>query len=240
VAFYQHFALRKKNPLGVWVHRRQAKKLAELVRMYAGASAKILEIGPGDGYLAVECTRAGFSYKAIDGSPEVAKQIREKGFDIQTAFVPPIPMAVGNVDVCCLFHVLEHMIDGTQAEQLIRETRRVLVPGGLLVLACPNYYTWGRDFYESDYSHNYVTTPRRARQLLEDSGYTVLAEQFYSGPLFGNGRYATLLANRLLYWKWLNRIMRSERYYRAFLTFLECFVLVARSERLVDCASNES
>jgi SAM-dependent methyltransferase len=231
LAFYDHFALRKRNPFGVWVHRQQARKLVELISIYAGESSNILEVGPGDGYLAEECVQAGFSYRAIDGSPEVAKRIQEKGFNVQTALVPPIPMDKQDVNVCCLFHVLEHMVDADQAEQLIRETRRVLVPGGLLVLACPNYYTWGRDFFESDYSHNYVTTPRRVKQLLEDGGYKVVEEQFYAGPLFGQWRYSALLANRLVYWRCLNRVIRSERYYRGFLTFLECFILAARSAK---------
>lgn len=231
MAFYQHYAVRKKHPLGMWVHRQQARKLAELVGMYAEESPHILEIGPGDGYFGEECVQAGFRYTSIDGSPAVAKQIQEKGLDVRAAFVPPIPMDKQNADVCCLFHVLEHMADAALAEQLIKETKRVLVPGGLLVLACPNYYTWGRDFFEADYSHNYVTTPRRVKQLLSDNGYEVLEEQFYAGPLFGWWRYAAFLTNRLLYWRWLNRLIRSERYYRGFLTFLECFILVARSEK---------
>ncbi len=231
MAFYQHYALRSKHPFGVWVHRRQAKKLAELVGRYSGDSAYVLEIGPGDGYFGEECTRAGFCYTAIEGSPMVAKEIRERGLDVRTALVPPIPINTESADVCCLFHVLEHMANATQAEQLIKETRRVLAPGGLLVLACPNFYTWGRDFFEADYSHNYVTTPRRARQLLADWDYKVLEERFYAGPSFGCWRYGILLANRLLYWRSLNRLIKSERYYRVFLTFLECFILIARSEQ---------
>ena len=154
MSFYQHYARRRKHPLGAWVHRRQARKLADLVGLSVIHSGHIVEIGPGDGYFGEICLQTGFRYTAVEASPEVANQLRERGMDFRSSFVPPIPMETGSADACCLFHVLEHMVDATHVDRLIKETRRILKPGGILVMVCPNYYTWGRDFFEADYTHN--------------------------------------------------------------------------------------
>jgi SAM-dependent methyltransferase len=227
MSFYSHYATRSKHAAGIWVHRRQAKRLAQLALAHASRKRSLLEIGPGDGYFAEECHRAGISYTGLEGSPELADQQREKGWDVRMAIVPPIPLGSSSVDVCCMFHVLEHVSGPDSARDLICESRRVLVDEGLLVLACPNYYTWGRDFFD-DYTHNYITTPRRVRQLLTDCGYEIIQIEFYAGPIFGAGRFVPLFASRLFYWPWLNRIIDSDRYYQGFLTFRESFAIVAR------------
>jgi SAM-dependent methyltransferase len=226
--FYGYFANRKKNPFGIWIHRRQARKLAKLVSSYLLPGARILEIGPGEGYFLDECLELEFPYKAVEGSREMAIKLKEKGLDVEISYVPPIPMEEQSVDACCVFHILEHMPDPIHAENLIDEISRIMTSNGLLFLACPNYYAWGRDFYQDDYTHNYITTPRRLRQLLSDKGYEVIDVRFYSGPIFGPLRYIALITNRMLYWKWLNRIIQNDQYYRGFITFLECFVMVAR------------
>jgi SAM-dependent methyltransferase len=227
--FYDHFAARRKHPLGIWVHRAQARILASQVVSISPPPQRVLEVGPGDGYFAEECIRRGFTYVGLEACPSLTQEHTNRGFDVCTTVVPPIPVASESVDICCMFHVLEHVPTADIAQLLVRETRRVLRTGGYLYLACPNYYTWGRDFFEDDYSHNYITTPRRVRQLLLDGGYRVLKLEFYSGPVFGWRRFAPLLANRLLYWRWLNRLVCSDRYYQGFLTFLECFTILAQS-----------
>lgn len=227
MSFYEYYAKREKNPLGVWVHRKQAGKLAKLVRSYLPPPGRILEIGPGEGHFLEECIKLGFRYCGVEASKEMAMKLK-KGADIQISFVPPIPIKTKSVDACCLFHIVEHMPDPIKADKLIEETKRVIIPNGYLFLACPNYSTWGRDFYDEDYTHNYITTPRRIHQLLLDKGYHIMNIKFFSGPVFGPLRYILLFINRLLYWGWLNRLIMSEIYYRGFITFLECFVIVAR------------
>ena len=200
------------------------------MNQFARHTGPILEIGPGDGYFGEICLSVGSPYIAVERETEIGRRLIARGFPLIQASVPPIPVGEEKVAVCCLFHVLEHMADVHQAIDLIMETRRVLIPEGFLIVACPNYDIWGRDFFE-DYTHNYITNPRRVGQLLADSGFRILKTQLYSGPVFGGWRYGLLLANRLLYWRWLNRLLGGERYYNGFLTFLECSVVVARKEK---------
>jgi SAM-dependent methyltransferase len=60
------------------------------------------------------------------------------------------------------------------ARALVAEARRVLRPGGLLFIVVPDYLKERGFFWDIDYTHNFVTTERRVRQLLYDGGFEVL------------------------------------------------------------------
>jgi len=227
MGIYDSYAGRRKHPLGEWVHRVQARKMAARAVRYLGPRCRVVEVGPGDGYFAEICRDAGYAYTALEASAETARMLRARGLRVETGLAPPLPFPDQSADLCCLFHILEHMADAEHAAGLIEEAKRVLDPGGVLALACPNYDAWGRDFYE-DYTHTFVTTLRRVDHLLRDSGFTIQEDRYYSGPVFGWTRYFLLAANRLLYLRWLNRCLASERYYNGFLTFLENFFVIAR------------
>ena len=230
MALYDYFANRKKNPMGSWVRRKQAEKLAGLAERHVQKPGTILEIGPGDGYFAERCLQAGYTYTGVDANSALIRTLREKGVRARSAVVPPIPLEDRSMDACCLFHVLEHMAHRIEAEELLDEINRVLIEGGRLFVACPNHYSWGRDFFNIDYSHNFVTTPRRVRQLISDRGFRMRETHFYAGHVFGPLRYLILALNRMLYWKTLNRVVRSDVYYKGFVTFLESFVMIAQKD----------
>ena len=44
----------------------------------------------------------------------------------------------------------------------------------MLVVVVPDYLKERTFFWDVDYTHNFITTERRVRQLLYDSGFTVL------------------------------------------------------------------
>jgi SAM-dependent methyltransferase len=89
------------------------------------------------------------------------------------AWTPPIPGADGSVDVLYADQVLEHMsgIDGARA--FVAEARRILRPNGLLFVVVPDYLKERAFFWDIDYTHNFVTTERRVRQLLYDGGFEI-------------------------------------------------------------------
>ena len=51
---------------------------------------------------------------------------------------------------------------------------RTLRPGGLFFVVVPDYLKEGTFFWDVDYTHNFVTTERRVRQLLYDGGFEML------------------------------------------------------------------
>ena len=59
------------------------------------------------------------------------------------------------------------------AREFVTEALRALRPGGVAVFVVPDYLKERAFFWDVDYTHNFVTTERRVRQLLDDSGFHV-------------------------------------------------------------------
>jgi SAM-dependent methyltransferase len=78
-----------------------------------------------------------------------------------------------SVDAVYADQVLEHMSGIDAAREFVAEVRRVLRPGGTFFAVVPDYLKERGFFWDVDYTHNFVTTERRVRQLLYDGGLDV-------------------------------------------------------------------
>src|SRR5919106_249552 len=100
--------------------------------------------------------------------------LRGEGFDVAQAFTPPIPAADLSADVVYADQVLEHMSGIDAAREFVAEARRALRPGGVFFVVVPDYLKESTFFWDVDYTHNFVTTERRVKQLFNDNGFDVL------------------------------------------------------------------
>ena len=87
--------------------------------------------------------------------------------------MPPLPDTDESCDVLYADQVLEHMSGIDTARQLVAEALRVLRPEGVFYIVVPDYLKEREFFWDVDYTHNFVTTERRVRQLLHDGGFEV-------------------------------------------------------------------
>jgi SAM-dependent methyltransferase len=152
--------------------RIERGRLALLAR-HAAPPGDLLEIGPGVGSLVEPITAMGWRYRAIEASPTLAAQLRARGVDVTEAWVPPFPVADGSCDVLYADQVLEHMSGIDAAHAFTSEAYRVLRPNGVAFIVVPDYLKERTFFWDVDYTHNFVTTERRVRQLLGDHGFAV-------------------------------------------------------------------
>lgn len=235
MAIYDDYAKRGRIRAGVDLKRRQAARIFDLgMRLSEKAAGGVLEIGPGDGYIAEIARSQGLDYTAIEGSDAVAEKLRQDGVQVLRAYVPPLPPSLPSdlLRCCYLLHVLEHMTSAHDASTLVSEIREHLAPGGALVVACPDYSRWGKYFYDCDYTHAYPVTRRRLAQLLHDQGMEVVYHTIYIGSVFGyHGLPISWLA-KLLYWPLLDNIIGPVRFRdvlnRGFLTLMPNVLMVAR------------
>ena len=86
--------------------------------------------------------------------------------------------------------VLEHMSGIDAARAFTSEALRCLRPGGLFFVVVPDYLKERTFFWDVDYTHNFVTTERRVRQLFNDSGFETLHVERSIGVATGIGRDA--------------------------------------------------
>lgn len=176
VTFYRWFSDRQQELTGLGRARRgrtERSRLGLLMR-HCSPPGNLLEIGPGQGTLALRAIEAGWTYRAVEASPVLIEVLRKRGLEVTPGWAPPIPASDESTDVVYADQVLEHMSGIDAARQLVSEALRVLRPGGTLFVVVPDYLKERGFFWDVDYTHNFVTTERRVRQLLYDGGFDIV------------------------------------------------------------------
>ncbi len=208
----------------------------------ASASGEIFEtflsvIRPGGELLDAGCGRGVFlklasglfgRVRGADISSAAVAAARAAGLEaVEGDVCGALPFADASFDVCSCADVIEHVIDPAAA---LREIRRVLRPGGQLLLATPNVRcfrhivklavtgefprTSDDDFVWGGGHVNYFTR-RDLRRLLEDAGF--------SGPVFvlNPGQFGR---------SWKRRLARAAAGERLFGEFIEGSAVVSCSK----------
>ena len=99
-----------------------------------GAGRTVLDIGCGGGFLSESFADDGFAVTAIDPSPASIETARTHAasrglnIDYRVGRGEALPFPKGAFDIVACCDVLEHVDD---AERVVRETARVLKPGGV-------------------------------------------------------------------------------------------------------------
>jgi SAM-dependent methyltransferase len=88
-----------------------------------------------------------------------------------TAVGENIPISENAADLVICINVLDHVID---ANQILREIRRILKPGGQLVLEVHTFPPMLRPFLMFDHPHPFHWTARDVARMVETAGLGVL------------------------------------------------------------------
>jgi SAM-dependent methyltransferase len=171
--FYRSFTEKRLTTRGAERRGLIEQWRFSLLSRYASPPGTLIEIGPGQGSLAGIARDAGWQYSAVEPSEMLAIQLRARGFEVANQFVPPIPAPDASQDVVYADQVLEHMSGIDAARAFVGEAHRVLKPRGLFFVVVPDYLKERGFFWDIDYTHNFVTTERRMRQLLRDNNFDI-------------------------------------------------------------------
>jgi SAM-dependent methyltransferase len=118
--------------------------------LFAGRLARrkrVLDIGCGTGYGAVELAKSAAWVVALDVSPEAAAAAQAasaaQNVACLAASADAIPLASGSFDLITCFEVIEHL---NTWPALLAEAHRLLAPGGQFIVSTPNklYYAESR------------------------------------------------------------------------------------------------
>lgn len=172
--FYKSFSEKSLTSYGSGRRSKIERHRLDLLHRFRRPPGDMVEIGPGHGTLGELAASAGWQYTAIEASTILAGVLRQKGLTVIEAFTPPIPVPDQSVDVVYADQVLEHMSGIDAAREFTAEARRALRPGGLFFVVVPDYLKERTFFWDVDYTHNFVTTERRVRQLLNDGSFRVV------------------------------------------------------------------
>lgn len=221
--FFDHFSQEDKpTKMGMWLVKALSRKIFRHTGAASGSS--ILEIGPGRGVFADICLEKGIEYVAVEPNRQMAASLEKRGAAVICAMVPPLPAVDKEFDVVVMINVMEHTNSMQDALEIARQIRTVLKPKGKLVICSPDYLNWRLNFFNCDFSHNYVTTRRRLNQLLVNAGFKNIKSYYLCGPLTGFICFPLTALISLLPFRLLNALFPDNKVvyklYKMQLTFL--------------------
>lgn len=139
---------------------------------------RVLDIACGSGYGSMILQESAASVDGVDISEEAVAYCRETYQKAAVRFhvgsVDAIPLPDQSVDAVVSFETLEHVSAKTQLD-FMKEIRRVLVPGGLLVISTPN---------KAVYDHR-GENEFHVHELEADDFSALLKENFHFVEVFG-------------------------------------------------------
>ena len=133
-----------------------------------------LDLGCGRGEWLELLTEQGFNAKGVDFDDCMLQDCRERGLQVETSdaltHIQTLPEQ--SVSIVSGFHIAEHLSFNV-LRQLVQEAKRVLVPGGLLILETPNpeNLSVGTHSFYIDPTHEKPVPPELLSFLPEHYGY---------------------------------------------------------------------
>ncbi len=110
------------------IRARHAEHNLATIIDHVPRGARVLDVGAGDGRLAALLRdRHGCDVHAVDVTDDCQTDVRFSRYDGRT-----LPVPDGSQDVVLLMYVLHHAADDAA---VLAEARRVLAPGGVLIVA---------------------------------------------------------------------------------------------------------
>jgi SAM-dependent methyltransferase len=179
-----------------WFLGRRSLFLRVLERQFPPPARpiRLLDFGCGTGAFLEHLERFG-SVSAVDSDPSAVEFCHSRGRS-EVQLVPPgapLPFADATFDLVTTLDVIEHIGDDVGA---LRELRRVLRPGGRLLVAVPAFmFLWGKQDEVSHHHRRY--TARTMRHALTEAGFAVDRTTYFNTILFPPIA-ALRLARRLL------------------------------------------
>ncbi len=188
--FYNHSYEVDFNSYFQGVKRRSRNTLKELAQRFP-EPGRLLELGCSYGGFLDEARRAGWDVTGIEVSQTASTHARERlGLRVFSGTLQDqLPHLDAPYDVLAMFHVIEHIQNPVT---LLDACRKLIKPGGLLVLKTPNVassiarITGSSWHWVSPPAHLYLYSPETLRRLLTKSGYQPLTFQSSQGDAHNN------------------------------------------------------
>lgn len=146
-------------------------------------TGRLLDVGSGPGNLVAHAIDMGWDAVGQEISQWACTRAREKGIPVLEGPLEDQHLPDASFDAASMFDVLEHLTD---PRRTVEEIRRVLKPGGVLVIETPNIGGLFARFVYRDRSdlvkprsHICLFSPRSIRRLMDEAGFSRLTVQTF-------------------------------------------------------------
>jgi SAM-dependent methyltransferase len=166
-----------------WREMTARERFDDLVRVTGAAKAgagdgasggRLLEIGCSTGDF-LSAAREAFEVYGVEADAAACAVARSRGLECFNGALADAEFPAAHFDVVALYHVIEHL---PSPARTLREIRRVLKPGGRLVVETPNIATpWfrllGARWRQFIPDHIFFFSPRTLTLACEQGGFAV-------------------------------------------------------------------
>lgn len=153
-------------------------KAADVIARHKPKGGRLIDIGCGYGFFLAEMKRrGGWRLQGMDVSSTAVTYAAGQGFDVTQATLETAKLEDNAFDAVTMFYVLEHVTDPAG---VLAEVRRILKPGGLLMLRVPhttpiveflNLFGVKNNLYDPPFHLSDFSTAT-IRRFLEQAGFT--------------------------------------------------------------------
>lgn len=154
-----------------YIGRRKilARFVEDICRRVTDRRPRILDVGCGTGANLLMLSQFGDA-EGVDVSEDALTFCRERGLDkVKLGAGEALPYDDGTFDLVTALDVVEHMDDDLAG---LREMRRVLRPGGRVLLFVPTFmFLWGLQDEVSNHRRRYRLS--ELRRVLEQAGFEI-------------------------------------------------------------------
>lgn len=154
------------DAVSFWEHIYRYRFAAQFVQ-----GLRVLDLACGEGYGAAALLQAGAaSVIGVDCSEGICHHARRHyGVDARPGSAECVPLPANSVEVVVSFETIEHL---REPRRFLAECRRVLVPGGRLILSTPNQ-TVHREALIANPFHEFELTEAELTALLAEYSFRV-------------------------------------------------------------------
>lgn len=121
--------------------RRSKKFLDQIVRLLdkSPGEIKLLDVGCSSGAFLADAVELGFRAEGVEPAAAPVATAQAAGLNVRQGLLQDIGYADGQFDAVTLLEVIEHLQD---PHALLQECRRILRPGGILLVGTGNAASW--------------------------------------------------------------------------------------------------
>ncbi|MDG2336317.1 MAG: class I SAM-dependent methyltransferase [Myxococcota bacterium] len=170
-------------PLVEWWIRAVAARHVRFLSAGLPEGARVLDVGCGRGVVLGPLADRGFETHGVEVSENATRGADSRAQLRIASRLSEAGYASDYFDQIVIWHVLEHLRD---PRETLDECRRILKPGGRIVVAVPNFSSWqarlaGPHWFHLDAPRHLFQFPLAGlRQLLERCGFDCLGDYHFS------------------------------------------------------------